>query len=137
MAVQKGSALLVKIGNAGSPETFTTVAGLQSTELTMNAETIDVTNKDSVKVRTLLADAGTQSFSISASGVFTDAASEASVRTAFAASTFSNFQFIVPDFATFTGAFQVTSIAYNGEFNGAVQYSMNFESAGTVTFATV
>ena len=50
MAVQKGSALLVKIGNAGSPETFTTVAGLQSTELTMNAETIDVTNKDSAKV---------------------------------------------------------------------------------------
>ena len=137
MAVQKGSALLVKIGTAGSPEAFTSVAGLQSTEITMNAETIDVTNKDSSRVRTLLADAGIQSFSISASGTFTDSASEASVRTAFAASTFSNFQVIVPDFGTFTGPFQVTSIAYNGEFNGAAQYSMSFESAGAVTFATV
>ena len=137
MAVQKGSALLVKIGNAGSPETFTTVACLRDTSITMNAETIDVTNKDSSKVRTLLADAGIQSFSISGSGVFTDSASEASVRTAFSASTFSNFQLLVPDFATFTGAFQVTSIEYAGSYNGEVTYSMSFESAGAVTFATV
>ena len=137
MAVQKGSALLVKIGNAGSPEAFTTVAGLRDTSISMNAETIDVTNKDSTKVRTLLADAGIQSFSISGSGVFTDSASEASSRTAFAASTFSNFQLLVPDFGTFTGAFQVTTIEYAGSYNGEVTYSMSFESAGAITFATV
>ncbi len=137
MAVQKGSALLVKIGNAGSPEAFTTVAGLRDTSISMNAETIDVTNKDSSKVRTLLADAGIQSFSISGSGVFTDSASEASCRTAFSASTFSNFQLLVPDFGTFTGAFQVTTIEYAGSYNGEVTYSMSFESAGAITFATV
>ena len=137
MAVQKGSALLVKIGNAGSPEAFTTVAGLRDTSISMNAETIDVTNKDSSKVRTLLADAGIQSFSVSGSGVFTDSASEASVRTAFAASTFSNFQTIIPDFGTFTGSMQVTSIEYAGSYNGEVTYSMSFESAGAITFATV
>tara|TARA_R100000995_G_scaffold61426_1_gene31322 strand:+ start:1947 stop:2360 length:414 start_codon:yes stop_codon:yes gene_type:complete len=137
MAVQKGSALLVKIGNAGSPETFTTVAGLRDTSITMNAETIDVTNKDSSKVRTLLPDAGIQSFSVSGSGVFTDSASEASVRTAFAASTFSNFQTIIPDFGTFTGSMQVVSIEYAGSYNGEVTYSMSFESAGAITFATV
>ena len=137
MAVQKGSALLVKIGNAGSPEAFTTVAGLRDTSISLNAETIDVTNKDSSKVRTLLADAGIKSFSISGSGVFTDSASEASVRTAFSASTFSNFQLLVPDFATFTGAFQVTTIEYAGSYNGEVTYSMSFESAGAITFATV
>ena len=137
MAVQKGSALLVKIGNAGSPEAFTTVAGLRDTSISMNAETIDVTNKDSTKVRTLLADAGIQSFSISGSGVFTDSASEASCRTAFSASTFSNFQLLVPDFGTFTGAFQVTTIEYAGSYNGEVTYSMSFESAGAITFATV
>ena len=137
MAVQKGASLLIKIGNAGSPETFTTVAGLRSTSIVMNREMIDVTNKDSSAVRTLLADAGIQSFQASGSGVFTDAASEASVRTAFAASTFSNFQILVPDFATFTGAFQVMSITYAGEYNDAVTYDMSFESAGTITFATV
>jgi|TARA_R100001480_G_scaffold1015_2_gene2964 TP901-1 family phage major tail protein len=137
MAVQKGSALLVKIGNAGSPEAFTTVAGLRDTSITMNAETVDVTNKDSSRARTLLADAGIKSFSVSGSGVFTDSASEASCRTAFDASTFSNFQIIIPDFGTFTGAYQISSIEYAGSYNGEVTYSMSFESAGAITFATV
>ena len=137
MAVQKGSALLVKIGNAGSPETFTTVAGLRDTSISINSEMIDVTNKDSSRVRTLLANAGIKSFSISGSGVFTDAASEQSVLTAYSATTFSNFQFLVPDFNTFTGAFQVTTIDYSGTYNGEVTYSMSFESAGAITIATV
>ena len=88
MAVQKGSALLVKVGNAASPEVFATVAGLRDTSISINAETIDVTNKDSARVRTLLADAGIKSFSISGSGVFTDAASEQLILTNFSATTF-------------------------------------------------
>ena len=47
MAAQKGRAVLMKIGNAGSPETFTTIGGMRSTTLTLNDETVDVTNKDS------------------------------------------------------------------------------------------
>jgi|TARA_B110000977_G_scaffold140469_1_gene178350 TP901-1 family phage major tail protein len=137
MAVQKGSALLVKVGNAASPEVFATVAGLRDTSISINAETIDVTNKDSARVRTLLADAGIQSFSISGSGVFTDAASEQLILTNFSATTFLNYQFLVPDYNTFTGAFQVTSIEYSGSYNGEVTYSMSFESASTVTIATV
>ena len=137
MAAQKGSDLLVKIGNAGSPETFTTVGGLRDTSISMSNETIDITTKDSSRVRTLLAGAGTQTFSVSGSGVFTDSASEASVRTAFAAATFSNFQVIVPDFGTFTGSMAVTSLEYSGNFNGEVAYSVALESAGAITFATV
>ena len=137
MAVQKGSGLLVKIGNAASPEVFSTVAGLRDTSISINSETIDVTNKDSSRVRTLLANAGIKSFSISGSGVFTDAASEQSVLTAFSATTFSNYQFLVPDYNTFTGAFQVATLEYSGSYNGEVTYSMSFESAGTITIATV
>ena len=137
MAVQKGSGLLVKIGNAASQEVFTPVAELRDTSISINSETIDVTNKDSSRVRTLLANAGIKSFSISGSGVFTDAASEQSVLTAFSAATFSNYQFLVPDYNTFTGAFQVTTLEYSGSYNGEVSYSMSFESAGTITIATV
>jgi TP901-1 family phage major tail protein len=137
MAVQKGSALLVKAGNAASPEVFTTVAGLRDTSISINAETIDVTNKDSARVRTLLANAGIKSFSISGSGVFTDSATEQLILTNFSAATFLNYQFLVPDYNTFTGAFQVSSIEYAGSYNGEVTYSMSFESAGAVTIATV
>ena len=137
MAAQKGSELLVKVGNGGSPETFTTVGGLRDTSISINQEMIDITNKDSARVRTLLAQSGTKSFTISGSGVFTDSASEATVIGVFDAATFTNFQFLVPDFKTFTGAFQLTSAEYAGSFNGEVTYSLTFESASTVTIASV
>ena len=137
MAAQKGSAMLMKVGNGGSPETFTTIAGLRSTSLTINNESVDVTNKDSSNQRTLLAAAGVQSISVSGSGVFTDSASETTMKTNVLADTIDNYQFLVPDFGTFTGGFQVTSVEYAGEYNGEVTYSMSFESSGAITFATV
>ena len=137
MAAQKGASLLLKVGNGASPEVFTTVGGLRSTSITMNDEAVDVTNKDSSGVRTLLAQGGVTSYSISGSGVFTDAASETTLRSKFNAASFANFQVIVPDFGTFTGAFMVASLEYAGEYNGEVTYSVTLESAGTITFATV
>lgn len=137
MAVQKGSALLVKAGNAASPEVFTTIAGLTDTSISINSEVIDVTNKDSSRARTLLADAGVKTFTISGSGIFQDSASEQLILTNFNASTFLNYQFLVPDYNTFTGAFQVATLDYSGTYNGAVQYSMTFESTGAITIATV
>ncbi len=137
MAAQKGSAMLMKVGNGSSPETFTTIGGLRSTSLTINNESVDVTNKDSSNNRTMLAAAGVQSISVSGSGVFTDAASETTIKTNVLADTIDNYQFLVPDFGTFTGGFQVTSVEYAGEYNGEVTYSMSFESSGAITFATV
>ena len=72
MAAQKGSALLMKIGNAASPEVFTTIGGMRSTSIALNDEAVDVTNKDSGRARTLLAQGGVNSLTVSGSGVFTD-----------------------------------------------------------------
>ena len=136
MAAQKGSALLVAVGDGASPEAFTTVAGMRSTSMTINNESVDITNKSSSgNSRELLATAGVQTVSISGSGVFTDHASEATVRTKALADTLANYRFTVPDFGAFTGSFQITSLEYAGEYNGEVTYSVSFESAGAVTFA--
>ena len=137
MAAQKGSALLMKIGNGGSPETFTTIGGMRSTSLSMNDEMVDVTNKDSSRARTLLAQGAVTSISVTGSGVFTDSASEATLKAKFDVSALTNYQFLVPDFGTFTGNFQLTTLEYSGEFNGEVTYSFTFESSGAITFATV
>jgi len=136
MAAQKGSALLLKIGS-GSPVTYATIGGLRSTSITLNDEPVDITNKDSAGVRTVLAQGGVQSMSVSGSGVFLDAAGDETLRQKLGGSTFSNFQLIVPDFGTFTGPFMVASLEYAGEYNGEVTYSLTLESAGTVTFAAV
>jgi TP901-1 family phage major tail protein len=137
MAAQKGSALLMKIGNAGSPEAFTTIGGMRSTSIALNDEAVDVTNKDSGRARTLLAQGGVNSLTVSGSGVFTDSASEATLKGKFDVSAFTNYQFLVPDFGTFTGSFMLASLEYAGEYNGEVTYSFTFESTGAITFATV
>jgi TP901-1 family phage major tail protein len=144
MAAQKGLDVLMKIDISG---TKTTIGGLRSTSITLNDESVDITNKDSLGNRTLLAGAGVNSLSVSGSGVFTDSAAEVAVRTAFAAqqntsdgtsaqtAAFESFQFRIPNLGTYTGAFQITSLEYAGEYNGEATYSMSFESAGYITFA--
>ena len=82
MAAQKGLDVLMKIDISG---TKTTIGGLRSTSITLNDESVDITNKDSLGSRTLLAGAGVNSLSVSGSGVFTDSAAEVAVRTAFQA----------------------------------------------------
>ena len=131
MAAQKGSAVLIKVGADGSE---VTIGGLRSSSITLNDETVDVTTKDSGNNRELLPQGGIQSVSISGSGVFTDAASEETVRAAFGASSFSRFTFIIPDFGDYAGDFQVTSLEYAGEYNGEATYSMSFESSGACNF---
>jgi len=137
MAAQKGRDLLIKIGDGADPETFTTVAGLRSTTITLNDESVDITTKDDGVFRTMLPQGGVQTVTISGSGVFLDAVSEESVRAKFGASEYSNFQVIVPDFGTYEGAFQVSSIEYAGEYNGEVTYSMTFDSSGEITYTAV
>lgn len=137
MAAQKGRALLMKLGDAATPEVFTTIGGMRSTSITVNDESVDITNKDSGVTRTLLAQGGIVTFSVSGSGVFTDSASETTLREKISQTSFSNYQFLVPDFGTYTGSFQLTSLEYAGEYNGEVTYTFAFESTGAITFATV
>tara|TARA_B100000519_G_scaffold96656_2_gene84100 strand:- start:2204 stop:2611 length:408 start_codon:yes stop_codon:yes gene_type:complete len=135
MAAQKGAAMLLKINTTGS--TYVTVAGLRSTSITLNDEAVDVTHKGSAGNRTLLADGGIHSMSMSGSGVFTDDAVEETLRAAMNATAFKSFQILIPDFATYTGTFMVTSLEYSGEYNGEVTYSVSLESSGAITYASV
>jgi TP901-1 family phage major tail protein len=145
MAAQKGLDVLIEINTSGS--TFVAVGGMRSSSITLNDESVDITNKGSNGTRTLLAGAGVNSISISGSGVFTNDTAEQLVRTSFQAQqntsdgssaqtpAFKNFKFKISSLISYTGAFQITSIEYAGEFNGEATYSMSFESAGYVTFA--
>ena len=137
MAAQQGKVLLMKIGDGASPEVFTTIGGMRSNTLTMNDEMVDVTNKDSSGARTILAQGGVNSITVAGSGVFTDSASETTLKGKFNVSALTNYQFLVPDFGTFTGSFMLTTLEYAGEYNGEVTYSFTFESSGAITFATV
>ena len=134
MAAQKGRSFVLKIGNGATVEAFTTVGGMRSTGITLGNETVDVTDKDSAGWRELLESAGGKSVSVSGSGVFKDSASETTVRTAALADTIDNYRVQFEDGDYFAGAFQITSLEFTGENNGAREYSLTLESSGAVTY---
>lgn len=132
MAAQKGNAVLVKIAVSG---TQTTIGGLRSSSITLNEESVDITNKDSAGIRALLPAAGVQSMTVTGSGVFTDSVAETTMRTGFGGAALLACSFIIPDLGTYSGSFQLTSLEYSGEYNGEATYSMTFESGGTIAFS--
>jgi len=135
MSAQKGKDLLIKIGDGGSPESFTTVAGLRATALAFNAQSVDVTNADSANQwRELLDGGGVASAQISGSGVFKDASSDAALRTSFFAQALKNYQIVIPSFGTVSGPFKLTALQYDGPFDGELKLSLTLASAGALTF---
>jgi TP901-1 family phage major tail protein len=134
MSAQKGKDLLIKIGDGSDPETFATVAGLRATTLAFNAQTVDITNADSADAWRELLDAGVKSATLSGNGVFKDAASDEALRAAFFNQTLPNFQIVIPNFGTVAGPFKITSLQYDGPYDGEVKISLSLASAGALTF---
>ena len=132
MAAQKGKDLLVKIADGVG---FTTVAGLRTRRLALNAETVDITHAESAnRWRELLDGAGVKRASVAGRGLFKDASSDALMRQTFFDGAVKNYQVVIPDFGTVQGAFQITSLEFAGEHNGEVTYDVALESAGALTF---
>ena len=135
MSAQKGSELLIKIGDDASPEVFTALAGLRTKTAAINAETVDITNSDTVqKWRELLPGAGVKSMAVSGSGVFLDAAVDQTLVTEVMAQTFRDFQIVIPGLGTFEGRFQITQWQFAGEHNAEVTYDISLESAGIIAY---
>ena len=78
MAAEKGSAFLLKVGNGATPVVYATVAGLRTTQLSVNGEMVAVTTKDSGGWRELLSGAGVRSVSVSGAGGYAALATAAS-----------------------------------------------------------
>ena len=139
MAKQLGRALLVKIGDAASPEVFSNLCGLNSKSLTINNSSIDVTTPDCTTPEGALWTAtlaGLKNLSLSGDGFFEDSVAEARMNTvAMAADNTVNMEVVVPDFGTYSGAFRIASLEFGGETEGGVTYSVSLESNGTVGFA--
>ncbi|WP_180897667.1 phage major tail protein, TP901-1 family [Martelella soudanensis] len=132
MTAQKGKDLLLKLHNGSAYET---VAGLRSRRLSFNAETVDITDSESAgRWRELLAGAGVQRASMTASGIFKDQASDETVRAAFFAAALVEAQIVIPGFGIVAGPFQISALEYNGQHNGEVQFEIALESGGAVSF---
>ena len=132
MAAEKGSAFLLKVGNGASPPVFATVAGMRTTQMSVNGEAVNVTSKDSGGWRELLSGAGVRSVSVGASGIFTGSAAEVRVKTNALAGQVDDYELSFESGERLRGRFLVTRLDYSGDYNGERNYALSLESSGSV-----
>jgi TP901-1 family phage major tail protein len=132
MPAQNGSAFLLKIGNGAAPPAYQTVAGLRTTQMTINGDSVVVTHKGSGGWRDLLSGAGTRSVSVSAAGIFLGSTAESAVRAHALAGTIDDYELSFEDGERLRGRFLVQRLDYSGDFNGERTYTLQLESSGPV-----
>lgn len=132
MSAEKGSAFLLKIGDGGSPPAYATVAGMRTTQMSVNGEAVNVTSKDSGGWRELLSGAGVRSVSVAASGIFTGSAAEIRLKNNALAGLLDEYELSFESGERMRGRFLVTRVDYAGDYNGERNYTLALESSGAV-----
>ncbi len=137
MTAQRGKDMLVKIGDGASPENFTTVAGLRTRTISLNAREVDATHAESDGWRELLGAAGIRQASVAGAGVFLNDAAADQIRAAFFAGTLRNFKLVIPGMGELAGPFLLANLDYAGEHDGEATVSLALASAGAISFTPV
>lgn len=132
MTAQKGSAFLLKISDGAATPSYQTVAGLRTTQMSINGDAVVVTHKQSGGWRDLLSGAGTRSVSVSAAGIFLGSDAEAAIRAHALAGTIADYELSFEDGSRLRGKFLVQRLDYAGDFNGERNYTLQLESSGAV-----
>ena len=132
MTAQKGSAFLLKISDGAVPPAYLTVAGLRTTQMTINGDSVVITHKESGGWRDLLSGAGTRSVSVSAAGIFLGSDAENAIRAHALAGTIDDYELSFEDGGKLLGRFLVQRLDYAGDFNGERNYTLQLESSGAV-----
>ena len=135
MTAQKGAAFLLKIGDGNVPATYLTVAGLRTTQMSVNGDAVVITSKDSGGWRELLSGAGTRSVSVSAAGIFLGSIAEAKIRAYALDGTIEQYELSFEGGDRLHGEFLVQRLDYAGDFNGERTYTLQLESSGPVVTA--
>ncbi|WP_422344862.1 phage tail tube protein [Parasphingorhabdus sp.] len=132
MAAEKGSAFLLKIGDGQDPVSYSTIAGLRTTQLSVNGEPVAITSKDSGGWRELLSGAGVRSVSVSGAGVFTGSNAELRIKNHALGGVIDAYELSFEGGDRMRGDFLVTRLDYSGDYNGERSYTLSLESSGAV-----
>ena len=132
MAVEKGSAFLLKVGDGAASPVYATVAGMRTTQLSINGEAVVITSKASGGWRELLSGAGVRSVSVSGAGVFTGSAAETRLKANALAGLLDDYELSFESGERLRGRFLVARLDYAGDYNGERSYTLALESSGQV-----
>ena len=129
MPAEKGSAFLLKVGDGGLPPVYATVAGLRTTQLSINGDAVVITNKGSGAWRELLSGAGVRSVSVSGAGVFTGSVAETRIKNNALSGVLDDYELSFECGERLRGKFLVARLDYAGDFNGERSYPSSHGSA--------
>ncbi len=132
MTAEKGSAFLLKVGDGAPTPTYATVAGMRTTQLSINGDSVVITNKGSGGWRELLSAAGVRSVSVSGAGVFTGSNAEVRIKSNALAGMLDDYELSFESGERLRGKFLVARLDYAGDFNGERSYALSLESSGEV-----
>lgn len=117
-----------------TPGQFATVANARSHSLSINNAPIDVTDKDGMPWRKLIA-GGVKSMDGSFSGIFTDAVTLEDMLALVVSDTpIANFQLVDGLGNMFQGSFHVSGLDRQGDHDKETTYSFKIASADIITF---
>lgn len=132
MPAEKGSAFLLKVGDGEATPEYRTIAGLRTTQMSINGDAVVITNKGSGAWRELLSGAGVRSVSVSAAGVFTGSLAETRLRHSAFLGKLDDYELSFESGERLRGKFLVVRLDYAGDFNGERTYTLALESSGPV-----
>lgn len=132
-----GKDFIIKVGDGGNPEAFTTLGGIKSNSFAINNEIIDATTKDNPQWKTLLS-GGIKSVSLSGSGVMNNSATAKQILAGIFSKTggdIMDFKIVATDGHSYTGPFFITAVDDSGDVGKEEAWSVKLESAGEITYA--
>ena len=132
MTAEKGSAFLLKVGDGAATPSYATVAGMRTTQLSINGDSVVITNKGSGGWRELLSGAGVRSVSVSGAGVFTGSTAELRIKSNALSGMLDDYELSFESGERLRGKFLVARLDYAGDFNGERSYALSLESSGSV-----
>lgn len=109
----------------------TEIASVRSKSYTINNQVVDVTTDDDDGWRALLDTPGLQSVDVSVSGVTSDQVFVAAAVTGAGQTTTIQ---LPTTTGTLAGTFMITSFEESGEHDGAVEFTLELQSSGEVTY---
>ena len=123
---------MLKVGDGAAVPVYSTVAGLRTTQMSVNGDAVVITNKGSGAWRELLSGAGVRSVSVSGAGVFTGSLAETRIKNNALAGLLDEYQLSFESGERLQGRFLVARLDYAGDFNGERSYTLALESSGPV-----
>ena len=136
MTALNATLLTLAIGDNGNPEHFTELGGVQTYRMNLR-NNIARHHHANLQHRwqESLDQSGTQVLTLSADGIFSDSASEESLRALAFAGESRNYRISLGNGDTLIGAFTVNQFERNAQMEGAIHYRITLQSAGELTYS--